>query len=78
MKGDVRKLPIHGASIDRLRLQLLTLDSASVPEDMNLPGWYFHGLQGEERFSVRLTANYRLTYGWDAKDAIEVDIEDYH
>lgn len=45
---------------------------------MNLPGFYFHGLSGEKRWSVRVTANYRLTFGWDEPDAIEVDIEDYH
>jgi plasmid maintenance system killer protein len=27
---------------------------------------------------VRVTANYRLTFGWDHPDAIAVDLEDYH
>lgn len=77
-KGETHKLPVQGASVGRLRRQLLTLDAAVSFEDMNLPGWYFHKLQGEERYSIRVTANFRLTFGWDKEDAIDVDLEDYH
>ena len=47
---------------------------------MNYPGSYFHSLKGgrEGRFSVRLTANFRVTFGWDEDGAVDVDIEDYH
>ena len=45
---------------------------------MNLPGFYFHGLKGEDRWSVRVTANWRLTFAWEDKDAVDVDLEDYH
>ncbi len=46
---------------------------------MNLPGYHFHGLQGTpQRWSVRVTANYRITFAWDAPGAIDVDLEDYH
>ncbi len=69
---------MQGAAVDRLKLQLLTLNASVSPDDMNLPGWYFHGLQGENRFSVRVNANFRLTFSWDERDAIEVDLEDYH
>lgn len=78
-RGEARRLPVQGAAnISRLARQLQTLNAAIAPEDMNLPGWYFHSLQGENRCSVRVTANFRLTYGWDDKDAIQVDLEDYH
>lgn len=30
------------------------------------------------RYSVRLTANVRITFGWDGEGAVDVDIEDYH
>jgi toxin HigB-1 len=32
------------------------------------------------RFAVRVTGNWRLTFGWDAHgpSAVEVDYEDYH
>ena len=47
---------------------------------MNLPGYYFHTLSGKnsDRYSVRVTGNYRITFGWQNQDAIEIDPEDYH
>ena len=45
---------------------------------MNLPGYYFHSLESELRWSVRVTGNWRLTFGWDGGDAIDLDLEDYH
>ena len=78
--GDTRKLPVQGAAvIAKLERQLAVLNAAAQPEDMNLPGWFFHSLQGAAaRYSVRVTANFRLTYGWENADATDVDLEDYH
>ncbi len=47
---------------------------------MNVPGYYFHRLTGrdKDRYSLRVTANYRLTFAWLEEDAIDVDLEDYH
>jgi proteic killer suppression protein len=54
------------------------LDDAAKPEDANLPGYRFHALQGEPRWSIRVTGNWRITFGWDGVDAVDVDLEDYH
>ena len=62
----------------RVRRILRALMVAAKPEDMNLPGYFFHGLEGGMRWSVRVTGNWRLTFGWDGADAIDVDLEDYH
>jgi proteic killer suppression protein len=63
----------------RILILLDFLDSATRPEEMNLPGFHFHKLHGsEERYSVRVSANWRLTFGWDDSDATHVDLEDYH
>lgn len=76
--GDASKLPVQN-SADRIRRQLQALDAATAPEQMNLPGWYFHGLQGKpKRWSVRVTANWRITFGFDGEHAEAVDLEDYH
>ena len=66
--------------IRKLRRILSALEAAERPEHMNYPGSYFHPLKGnrEGRYSVRLTANYRVTFGWDEDGAMDVDIEDYH
>jgi proteic killer suppression protein len=59
---------------------LRVLDDATTPENMNLPGYRFHGLAGQDRgrYSVRVTGNWRITFGWNGEDAVEVDLEDYH
>ena len=61
-------------------LRLLdVLNGAIAPDDMNLPGFYFHKLKGKpERYSLRVTGNWRLTFRWDDGDALDVDLEDYH
>ena len=76
-EGDPSKLPVQSA--DKLRQLLSRLDASVSPEDMNLPGFGFHGLQGKpKRYAVKVTKNYRITFGWSGEDAIDVDIEDYH
>lgn len=76
--GNPRGLSVHDAS--RLSRVLRALDVAVRPEDMDIPGYRFHGLIGRDkgRYSVRITGNWRLTFGWADEDAVEVDLEDYH
>lgn len=59
---------------------LRALEAATKPEDMDLPGYRFHSLVGQDkgRYSVRVTGNWRITFGWDDEDASDVDLEDYH
>lgn len=78
-KGDSSKLPVSGVAVDRIEAQLTALDVAVAAEQMDVPGWYFHRFRGKPvRYSVRITANYRLTFAFEPPDADEVDIEDYH
>jgi toxin HigB-1 len=65
------------AKIDRL---LDALDVARTPADMAIPGSGFHALRGnlKGRYAVTVSRNWRLTFGWDDEDAIDVDLEDYH
>jgi toxin HigB-1 len=57
---------------------LQLLEVASRPEDMNIVGFRFHGLQGKpQRWSVRVTGNYRITFGWSGENALDIDFEDY-
>ena len=57
---------------------LRVLDAATRPEHVNLPGYHCHALRGVRRWSIRVTGNRRITFGWDRADAIDVDLEDYH
>ena len=77
-KGDTKGLNAEWRR--KLRRILFALEAADRPEEMNYPGSYFHPLKGglAGRYSVRLTANFRVTFGWDDDGATDVDIEDYH
>ena len=50
--------------------QLARLHTAKASEDMNLPGWRLHPLQGElaDHFSVTVNGNWRLTFRFDRID----------
>lgn len=70
--------PAHAA---RLARQLRRLDVADGPQAMDMPGWQLHSLQGGDlggHWSVRVNANWRLTFRFDGPDAILVDYQDYH
>ena len=65
-------------NIKRVGRMLRALDDATQPEHLNLPGYHFHRLKGVERWSIRVTGNWRITFGWNGNDAVDVDLEDYH
>ena len=64
----------------RLRLILGTLNAATAPSDMNLPGLGLHELQGSRKgtWAVKVSGNRRVTFEFAGKDAERVDYEDYH
>lgn len=75
--GDGSRLPVQNHSkVSRI---LQVLNAASKPQDMNLPGYRFHSHQGwPKRYSVDVTGNYRITFGWEDGNAVDVDIWDPH
>lgn len=64
----------------RVARTLRALEAALRPADLDLPGYRFHSLTGnrEGRYSVRVTGNWRITFGWDGENVTDVDMEDYH
>lgn len=76
--GDRSKLSIQ--NLRRLDAILEALNSSKRAEDMNVSGWRFHGLKGEMngRFAIDASGNWRVTFGWEGNDAVDVDLEDYH
>ena len=74
------KRGIQAKHADRLRLILGTLHAATSPRDMNLPGLGLHKLQGARKgtWAVKVSGNWRVTFGFAGKDAGQVDYEDYH
>jgi len=74
--GDGSKLPVQKP--DRIRRILIMLNAATAPGQMDIAGFRFHPLRGAGRYAVWVSENYRITFGWDGQDAIDVDLEDYH
>jgi proteic killer suppression protein len=76
LTGKTRRI---GADHIRKCVRILQLlEVAAQPEDLNIAGFRFHGLQGKpKRWSVRVTAHYRITFGWSGENALDVDFEDY-
>jgi proteic killer suppression protein len=77
-RNDVRRLPSD--RIQRIAMILDRLDASMKPEDLDVPGFQFHQLGGASkgRYAVSVSANWRITFGWDGENAVLVDFEDYH
>ena len=74
------KQGIQADHADKLSRQLLALNRAIGPEDMNQHGWNLHELRGDLRghWSVKVNGNWRMTFKFENGDAILVDYQDYH
>ena len=68
--GHVRKLLDIVAVLDRSR----------GPRDVDLPGLRLRPLKGELQghYAVAVSANWRVTFGFEDGDAVDVDYLDYH
>ncbi|NBI12803.1 Killer protein [[Haemophilus] felis] len=71
---------IQAKHINKLRLQLETLHRAENVEAMDVPGWHLHPLKGDlaNHCSVKVNANWRLTFKFENGDAEIVNYQDYH
>ena len=71
---------IDAKHAERIRRVLDRLDAAVKPEDMNLPGFGFHGLKGDRKgtYAVSVSGNWRITFQFQGQDAMGVNLEDYH
>jgi proteic killer suppression protein len=76
--GDASKLSVQNPN--RIRRILHALNEAKRPDQMNIPGLRFHPLKGPDkgRYALDASGNWRITFGWLGKDAVNVDLEDYH
>lgn len=66
--------------LDKIENILAVLDVADVPEKMDLPGFRLHPLKGELRgfWAVTVRANWRIIWRFEGRDAVDVDLIDYH
>jgi proteic killer suppression protein len=64
----------------KLRFQLAALDSARYIEDIDLPGYRLYALKGslEGIWSIKVSANWRLTFEFTDGNDYSLNYEDYH
>ena len=77
-KGDRRRVRAeHASKIERI---LARLEEASAISQMDLPGFRLHPLRGDlaGRWSVTVSANWRIVFRFEGGHASEVDLIDYH
>ncbi len=59
--------------------RLDVLDQAERPEDLNIPGFNFHGLLGTpKRYTLHVNGAWCITFEWRGTNAWVVDLEQYH
>ncbi|MHB0708000.1 type II toxin-antitoxin system RelE/ParE family toxin [Roseomonas mucosa] len=76
-EGDAAK--VRPDLLERVKLRLSALHAARRPDDMNVPGFRYHPLQGRpQRYAVAVNGPWRVTFAWDGEDATDVDLEQYH
>ena len=68
------------AQVTRIRRILYMLRSARQPSDMDQPGFRLHPLRGEYQghWSVAVSGNWRIVFRFEAGEAMDVDLVDYH
>ncbi len=71
---------IQAAHAPKLARQLARLNQATLPADMNVPGWKLHPLKGglAGQWALSVSGNWRLIFRFSDGDVFNVDYEDYH
>jgi len=72
---------IQASHAARLRRQLVMLNNAQKPADMNVPGWNWHPLKGPMAgcFAVSVSGNWRLVFRFNSSNDVEqVNYLDYY
>jgi proteic killer suppression protein len=71
---------VQGDYAPRIILMLDAIDAAEQVKELDLPGFRLHRLKGDKRnlWSLRVSANWRITFEFENGDAHILDLEDYH
>ena len=77
-RNDARSL--HATHVRRIRRILYMLRSARQPRGMDQPGFRLHPLRGEYQghWSVTVPGSWRIVFRFEAGEATDVDLVDYH
>jgi toxin HigB-1 len=66
--------------VSKIRRILSRLDAAPVVADVDAPGFRLHPLKGELKgfWAVEVSGNWRIIFRFEAGDALDIDLLDYH
>jgi len=75
-----RTVGIKAKHAPRLELGLQALHTATVIDDMDIPGWRLHSLKGDKTglWGVNVNGNWRVVFEFKDGHAYIVNYEDYH
>ncbi|MCP4270426.1 MAG: Killer protein [Gammaproteobacteria bacterium] len=71
---------IQSNHVNKLRLQLAALDTATNIDDIDIPGYRLHKLKGSRKniWSITVNGNWRITFNLTDGNVYIVNYEDYH
>jgi proteic killer suppression protein len=66
--------------VEKMRLILFALDEAETTDDMDQPTFRLHQLKGDLKgfWAVTVRANWRVIFRFENREALDVDLIDYH
>ena len=66
--------------VEKIARVLAWLDVATRPDQLNLPGFRLHRLQGDlkEYWSVTVRGDWQIIFHFDMGKTIDVDLVEYH
>jgi proteic killer suppression protein len=71
---------VNAQHVRRISHILAMLNVSDKPEDMDLPGFRLHALEGTRKgqWAVSVSGNWRIVFEFSGEDATHVDLVDYH
>ncbi len=71
---------INAQHAPRIEERLQALHTATVIDDMDLPGWRLHSLKGDRvgLWAINVSGNWRIVFEFKDGHAYVVNYEDYH
>lgn len=77
-EGNAKGIPKELEKKTRVRLEVI--DTATIIDEINIPGYRLHELKGDRQgtWSIKVSGNWRITFTFNDNNAYDIDFEDYH
>jgi len=74
------KQGIQAKHANRLRMQLVALDTAMEVSDLDIPGYTLHSMKGNRKgiWAISVSGKWRLTFEFRDGHVYLLEYEDYH